>query len=149
VLETDGKKRRNSTFSSSLNRLKDWRKKYDEEIEEKERLMEETSGLIDCEELEVISLNNVLAGRRGKLTVSDTEHTFSRQTEKLLIKSEIDSLSQELKGKRSMRTQNKKIYLGLFQNLSAKRKEYLRLLLAEKEEVKIEIGQTPFVQINY
>ena len=83
------------------------------------------------------------------MSVSDTEHTFSCLAEKVLIKSEIDSLSEELKTKRSMRAQNKKIYLDLLQNLSDRRKEYLKLVQAEKEEVKTEIGETPFFQFKY
>ena len=93
-------------------------------------------------------LNNVLAGRRGKMTLSEREHPFSLQTEKARMKSEIDSLSEELKTKRTMRTQNKKSYVGLLQNLSAARKDYLKLIQAEKEEVKREIGRTPFIKIS-
>jgi len=143
-----GQKRRktNSIGSNQLKRLKDWRKKKDVEIEEKEKIMEETSAEIEEAEVEVRKLNNVLAGRRGKTTFSDCEHTFSQQAEKILMKSEIDSLSVELKNKRTMRTQNKKVYLGFLQNLSARRKEYLKLVQAEKEEVKTVIGLTPFIQ---
>jgi len=110
--------------------------------------MEETTAEIDFEELEVMMLNNVLAGRKGKMTFSEREHTFSLQAEKVLMKSQIDSLSEELKTNRTMRTQNKKIYLGLLQNLSATKKDYLKLVQAEKEEVKTVICLTPFIAIH-
>ena len=112
-------------------------------------MMEEMSAEIDFVEQEVTKLNNVLAGRKGKMTFSDREHTFSLQAEKDLMKSKIDSLSEELKTKRTMRTHNKKIYLGLLQNLSATRKEYLKLVQAEKEEVKKVISLTPFIVMNF
>jgi len=142
--ESRGQKRRqsdNAPYTSSTTpakRLKDWRKKTGVEIGEKEKTLAETLAEIESEEVEVRKLNNVLAGRRGKMTFSDGEHTFSHQAEKILMKSKIDSLSEELntKGKRIMRNQNKKIYLGFLQNLSATRKEYLKLVQAEKEEVK-------------
>jgi len=165
---TDGKQRKTSDYSASpsitaintstattptkssqANRLKDWRRKRGEEIEETEKLLEEISAEIEFDELEVTKLNNVLAGRKGKMTFSDREHTFSLQTEKDLMKSKIDSLSEELKTKRTMRTQNKKIYLGLLQNLSATKKEYLKFVQAEKEEVKTVIGLTPFIAFNF
>ena len=129
-------------------RVKDWRRKFDREIEENEKVIEETSAETEVEELEVTGLNNVLAGRRGKMTLSERKHPFSLQTEKARMKSEIDSLSEELKTKRTMRTQNKKSYVGLLQNLSAARKDYLKLIQAEKEEVKREIGRTPFIKIS-
>jgi len=126
--------------SADSKRLKEWREKTDSEIAEVERVLEETSAKIDSEELEVIKLNNVLAGRRGKTTVSDTEHFFSQQAEKLERKSEIDSLSEEIN--RKMRSQNKSKYLALSRELFAARKEYLSLVQKEKKEVQAVIFST-------
>jgi len=127
-------------LSADSKRLKEWREKSDSEIAEVERVLEETSAKIDSEELEVIKLNNVLAGRRGKTTVSDTEHFFSQQAEKLERKSEIDSLSEEIN--RKMRSQNKSKYLALSRELFAARKEYLSLVQKEKKEVQAVIFST-------
>ena len=53
------------------------------DIAEEEKVMKETSAEIARTEEEVTKLNNVLAGRRGKTTVSDREHPFSQHTEKV------------------------------------------------------------------
>jgi len=127
-------------LSADSKRLKEWREKTGSEIAEVEKALEETSAKIDSEELEVIKLNNVLAGRRGKTTVSDTEHFFTLQAEKLERKSKIDSLSEEIN--RKMRSQNKSKYLALSRELFAARKEYLSLVQKEKQEVQAVIFST-------
>jgi len=122
--------------------LKEWRDKAGSDIAEVEKVLEETSARIDSEEQEVTKLNNVLAGLRGKRNVSDSEHLFSRLPEKLQRKSEIESLSENLKINRKMRSQNKSKYLALLRELFAERKEYLSLVQKEKEEVQAVIFST-------
>jgi len=126
---------------SEAKRLKEWRGKADSGIAEVEKVLEETSARIDSEEQEVIKLNNVLAGLRGKRTVSDSEHLFSRLPEKLRRKSEIDSLSVELE---QVSRSRKAKQLDLLRALSSVSKEYLDLVQKEKEEIQSEIDQTPF-----
>ena len=106
--------------------------------------MKETSDEIDREEEEAMKLNNLLAGRRGKTTVSDNEHPFTLQAQKVKRKSEIESFSEELEAKRTMRNQSKTKYLALLKKLSAAKKEYLKLVHKENEEVQTAIDQTPF-----
>jgi len=114
------------------------------DIEKEEKVTEETCEEIKCVEEKVIGLNNLLAGRRGKTTFSDKEHPFTLQAEKLKGKTQIESLSVELEAKRPMRNQSKTKYLELLRKLSAARKEYLKLVLTEKDEVQAVIDKTPF-----
>ena len=106
--------------------------------------MEKTGKEIKSVEEEVIALNNLLAGRRGKTTVSDAEHPFTLRAEKWKWKNQIESLSLELKKRRPLRSIKMAKYLELLRNLSAVEEEYLELVRIEKDEVQAEIDQTPW-----